>query len=74
MGPIEKKIDSLIKEQTNNLETLEILFNLKEEIREVEKKLANEAYFQGYTDKERNKGLNWNYYQKKFSKIEHIKN
>ena len=60
MGPIEKKIDSLIKEQTNNLETLEILFNLKEEIREVEKKLANEAYFQGYTDKERNKGLNWN--------------
>jgi hypothetical protein len=74
MGPIEKKIDSLIKEQTNNLETLEILFNLKEEIREVEKKLANEAYFQGYTDKERNKGLNWNYYQKKFSKIEHSKN
>jgi len=74
MGPIEKKIDSLIKEQTNNLETLEILFNLKEEIREVEKKLANEAYFQGYTDKERNKGLNWNYYQKKFSKIEYIKN
>jgi len=74
MGPIEKKIDSLIKEQTNNLETLEILFNLKEEIREVEKKLANEAYFQGYTDKERNKGLNWDYYQKKFSKIEYIKN
>ena len=27
MGPIEKKIDSLIKEQSNNLETLEILFN-----------------------------------------------
>lgn len=74
MGPIEKKIDSLIKEQTNNLETLEILFNLKEEIREVEKKLANEAYFQGYTDKERNKGLNWNYYQKKFSKIENFRN
>ena len=31
MGPIEKKIDCLIKEQSNNLETLEILFNLKEE-------------------------------------------
>lgn len=45
MGPIEKKIDSLIKEQSNNLETLEILFNLKEEVSELEKKIVNEKLF-----------------------------
>ncbi len=73
MGPIEKKIDSLIKEQSNNLETLEILFNLKEEVSELEKKIVNEAYFYGFSDKEKNKGLNWNYYQRKYPNMSQSK-
>ena len=73
MGPIEKKIDCLIKEQSNNLETLEILFNLKEEVSELEKKIVNEAYFHGFSDKEKNKGLNWNHFQKKYPSMSQLK-
>ena len=73
MGPIEKKIDSLIKEQSNNLETLEILFNLKEEVSKLEKQIVNEAYFHGFSDKEKNRGLNWNHFQKKYPNMSQSK-
>lgn len=73
MGPIEKKIDSLIKKQSNNLETLEILFNLKEEVSKLEQQIVNEAYFHGFSDKEKNKGLNWNHYQKKYRNMSQSK-
>jgi hypothetical protein len=73
MGPIEKKIETLIKKQTQNIEMLGLLISLQEEVSELEKKIVNEAYFHGYSDKEKNKGLNWNYYQRKYPNMSQSK-
>lgn len=73
MGPIEKKIDSLVKEHPHSIETLELLINLQEEVSDIEKHMVNEAYYRGFSDKERNRGLSWDYFKKKYPNTNQLK-
>ncbi len=67
MGPIEKKIEQFIKNERFSKATVLILENLKQELKPIEKELINYSYNTGYDDKEKGKGLVWDYYESKYN-------
>ena len=66
MGPIEKKILELSKTEGLSEETVMALTMIKNEVREDERRIINEAYQKGYYDKEMNRRATWNYYDSKY--------
>jgi len=67
MGPIEKKIIELSKTEGLSEETKLALTILKNQVKEDEKRLINEAYTKGFYDKEMNKKPTWNYFDTKYN-------
>jgi hypothetical protein len=72
MGPIEKKINEMLKSEGLSKESVEILSELKKEVSYQEKTLTNHAYSQGYHDCEMKKGRNSAYFQNKFPSFSYI--
>jgi hypothetical protein len=67
MGPIEKKIKEILKTEDISEETRLVLKHLKSEVKQLEPRLMNESYHQGYTDKERGKNPTWDYFKVKYN-------
>ena len=67
MGPIEKKILELSKTEGLSEETIMALTILKNQIKDDERRLANNAYEKGYHDKEMRRSPTWNYFENKYS-------
>jgi hypothetical protein len=65
MGPILKKITELSQTEGISEETKIALTMLKNEVKELEPRVINDAYSKGYTDKESNKRPTWDYYKAK---------
>ena len=66
MGPIEKKILELSKTEGLSEETKLALTMIKNQVREDEKRIVNEAYQKGYHDKEMSRRPTWNYFDSKY--------
>jgi len=66
MGPIEKKILELSKTEGLSEETKLTLTMIKNQVKEDEKRIVNEAYQKGYHDKEMNRRPTWNYFESKY--------
>jgi len=66
MGPIEKKILELSKTEGLSEETVMALTMIKNQIKEDEKRIVNDAYQKGYHDKEMNRRATWNYFERKY--------
>jgi hypothetical protein len=66
MGPIEKKIIELSKTEGLSEETKLALTILKNQVKENEKKIINDAYYKGYSDKEFNRKPTFNYFDSKY--------
>ena len=66
MGPIEKKILELSKTEGLSEETKLALTIIKNQVREDEKRIVNEAYQKGYHDKEMSRRATWNYFESKY--------
>ena len=66
MGPIEKKILEISKTEGLSEETLMVLTILKNQVKEDEKRIVNEAYQKGYHDKEMSRRPTWNYFESKY--------
>lgn len=65
MGPILKKITELSQIEGISEETKIALTMLKNEVKELEPRIVNEAYTKGYIDKESNRKPTWDYYKAK---------
>jgi hypothetical protein len=72
MGPIEKKINDLLKSEGLTNETVGILIELKKEVLNNEKMLLNHAYSQGYHDCEMGRGRNSNFFNSRFPSYSYI--
>jgi hypothetical protein len=66
MGPIEKKILELSKTEGISEETLIVLTILKNQVKENEKRIVNDAYQKGYHDKEMSRRPTWNYFDRQY--------
>ena len=66
MGPIEKKILELSKTEGLSDETKLALTMIKNQVREDEKRIVNEAYQKGYHDKEMSRRATFNYFETKY--------
>ena len=66
MGPIEKKILELSKTEGLSEESLMVLTILKNQVKENEKRIVNEAYQKGYHDKEMSRRPTFNYFETKY--------
>mgnify|MGYP000079253531 FL=1 len=66
MGPIEKKILELSKTEGLSEETKLALTIIKNQVKEEEKRIVNEAYQKGYHDKEMSRRPTWNYFDSKY--------
>ena len=66
MGPIEKKILELSKTEGLSEETKLALTMIKNQVKEDEKRIVNEAYQKGYHDKEMSRRPTWNYFESKY--------
>ena len=66
MGPIEKKILELSKTEGLSEETVMALTLVKNQIREDEKRIVNDAYQKGYHDKEMSRRPTFNYFETKY--------
>jgi hypothetical protein len=66
MGPIEKKILELSKTEGLSEETKLALTMIKNQVREDEKRIVNEAYQKGYHDKEMSRRATFNYFETKY--------
>jgi hypothetical protein len=66
MGPIEKKILELSKTEGLSEETKLALTIIKNQVKEDEKRIVNEAYQKGYHDKEMSRRPTWNYFDSKY--------
>jgi hypothetical protein len=66
MGPIEKKILELSKTEGLSEETKLALTIIKNQVKEEEKRIVNEAYQKGYHDKEMSRRPTWNYFESKY--------
>ncbi len=66
MGPIEKKILELSKTEGLSEETVMALTLIKNQVKEDEKRIVNEAYQKGYHDKEMSRRPTWNYFESKY--------
>jgi hypothetical protein len=65
MGPIEKRILDLSKTEGLSEETKLALTILKNQVKEDEKRMINDAYHKGFYDKEMGRRPNWNYFDSK---------
>lgn len=72
MGPIEKKINQMLKSEGLSQESIEILIELKKEASQQEKPLINHAYSQGYHDCEMKRGRNSNFFFSRFPSLSYI--
>ena len=72
MGPIEKKINEMMKSEGLSKESFEILIELKKEASYQEKSLMNHAYSQGYHDCEMKRGRNSNFFFSRFPSLSYI--
>ncbi len=72
MGPMQKKIKELLETENISQESKSFLQDLKSFAEENEPKMVNDAYYMGYTDKERGKSPKWNYYDNRFFSIAKI--
>jgi hypothetical protein len=66
MGPIEKKILEISKTEGLSEETKIVLTMIKNQAREDEKRIVNEAYQKGYHDKEMSRRPTFNYFETKY--------
>ena len=66
MGPIEKRILDLSKTEGLSEETKLALTIIKNQVKEDEKRIVNEAYQKGYHDKEISRRPTWNYFESKY--------
>ena len=66
MGQIEKKILELSNTEGLSEETKLALTIIKNQVKEDEKRIVNEAYQKGYHDKEMNRRPTWNYFESKY--------
>ena len=66
MGPIEKKILELSKTEGLSEETKLALTIIKNQVKEDEKRIVNEAYQKGYHDREMNRRPTFAYYEGKY--------
>ena len=66
MGPIEKKIIELSKTEGLSEETKLALTILKNQVKEDEKRIINDAYYKGYYDKEMDRRPTFNYFESKY--------
>jgi hypothetical protein len=66
MGPILKKIVELSQVEGISEETKIALTMLKNEVKEIEPRIMNEAYTKGYIDKENGRKPTWNYHKTKY--------
>ena len=66
MGPIEKKILDLSKTEGLSEETKLALTMIKNQVKEDEKRIVNEAYQKGYHDKEMSRRPTFNYFETKY--------
>jgi len=66
MGPIEKKILEISKTEGLSEETKLVLTMIKNQVREDEKRIVNEAYQKGYHDKEMSRRPTFNYFETKY--------
>ena len=66
MGPIEKKILELSKTEGLSEETKLVLSMVKNQVKEEEKRIVNEAYQKGYHDKEMSRRPTFNYFETKY--------
>jgi hypothetical protein len=66
MGPIEKKILEISKTEGLSEETKLVLTMIKNQAREDEKRIVNEAYQKGYHDKEMSRRPTFNYFESKY--------
>ena len=67
MGPIEKRINEILKTENISEETKLVLNYLKTDVKTAEKDLVNHSYQQGVHDKEMGRATSWDYYSKKYS-------
>lgn len=67
MGPIAKKINERILTEGLSDETIQILTQLKDEIQPIERRIINDSYHDGYTDKEMGRRAIWGHYENKYS-------
>lgn len=72
MGPIEKKINQMMKSEEISKESIELLNELKKEVSLQEKTLTNHAYSQGYHDCEMKRGRNSNFFFSRFPSYSYI--
>lgn len=72
MGPIEKKIDQMLKSEGLSKQSVELLIELKKEVSQQEKTLTNHAYSQGYHDCEMKRGRNSNFFFSRFPSFSYI--
>jgi hypothetical protein len=66
MAQIQKKILELSKTEGLSEETLMVLTILKNQVKENEKRIVNEAYQKGYHDKEMSRRPTFNYFETKY--------
>ena len=66
MGPIEKKINDMLRTEGLPNEAKTFLTNLQGDIKTIEKDLVNRSYQQGVYDKELGKPIYWDHYTNKY--------
>lgn len=66
MGPIEKKIATILKNGGLSEETKLVLRSLNTDVKTLEKESINHSYHQGYSDKENGRSPIWNHYNNKY--------
>jgi hypothetical protein len=66
MGPIEKKITTILNNGGLSEETKLVLEFLNTDVKDLEKEIVNNSYHQGYLDKENGKSPMWNHYRDKY--------
>ena len=72
MGPIEKKINEMLKSEGLSKESIGLLIELKKDASQNEKSLMNHAYSQGYHDCEMKRGRNSNFFFSRFPSYSYI--
>lgn len=67
MGPIAKKINEYMSTEGISEETSQILKKLMDETQPIERRIINDSYHDGYTDKEMGRRAIWGHYENKYS-------
>lgn len=67
MGPIAKKINQILSTEEISDETTQILKKLMDEIQPIERRIINDSYHNGYTDKEMGRKAIWGHYEDKYA-------